>query len=161
MDSSWHVDARIYEEDLSSIKEGQEAEVDLLFKTPLHMKAKIQGIGSWDPKSRTTRVRVNLEKALNQTSLGKEVHLVIMIHLGGALSVPKAAVFDTGNRQIVFIAHSDGNFEPREIKVGARSEEFYEVKSGLSAGDLVVTSGNFLIDSESRLKGSLQSIANK
>jgi Cu(I)/Ag(I) efflux system membrane fusion protein len=75
--------------------------------------------------------------------------------LGEKLTVPEDAIMDTGERQMAFLAHPEGHFEPREVKVGARSGGYYEVLSGLEEGDVVVTSANFLIDAESRLKSAI------
>jgi len=69
--------------------------------------------------------------------------------------VPDSAVLQTGTRSVVFVVKGDGTFEPREVSVGTKSEQVYEVRSGLKAGEKVVTQANFLIDSESRLKAAL------
>jgi Cu(I)/Ag(I) efflux system membrane fusion protein len=79
----------------------------------------------------------------------------IKIHLGQKLVVPEGAVIDTGLRQIVIIDKGDGYFEPREVKVGAKVENYYEAIKGLKAGERVVTSANFLIDSESKFKEAI------
>jgi hypothetical protein len=68
-------------------------------------------------------------------------------------------VLKPGDRQIVFLDRGDGRLEPREIETGARVEGGYAVLSGLAEGDRVVTSANFLIDSESSLKAALSSMA--
>jgi len=70
--------------------------------------------------------------------------------------VPVEAVMRTGERDLVFVAQGDGHFEPRHVQVGAKTDEYYEFKAGLSAGERIAVSGNFLIDSESRLQGALQ-----
>ncbi|MFQ5663971.1 MAG: efflux RND transporter periplasmic adaptor subunit, partial [Terriglobia bacterium] len=75
----------------------------------------------------------------------------IKIDYGVKTLVPTEAVLDSGMRQIVFVAKPGGFFEPREIRVGARLENQYIVLGGLKPGETIVTSGNFLIDSESRL----------
>ena len=72
------------------------------------------------------------------------------------LTVPVEAVMPAGEENLVFVSHGEGYFEPRDVKLGAKTENFYEVKSGLTAGERVAVSGNFLIDSESRLQGALQ-----
>jgi Cu(I)/Ag(I) efflux system membrane fusion protein len=69
--------------------------------------------------------------------------------------VPDSAVLQTGTRSVVFVVKGDGTFEPREVSVGTKTEQVYEVRSGLKAGEKVVTQANFLIDSESRLKAAL------
>src|SRR5262249_50191055 len=78
----------------------------------------------------------------------------LRVPLGERLVVPKTAVLDSGRRQIVFVGSGNGHLSPRDIKVGERADDYVEVKEGLSAGDRVVTSANFLVDSESQLQGS-------
>jgi Cu(I)/Ag(I) efflux system membrane fusion protein len=73
-----------------------------------------------------------------------------------AVTVPDSAVIDTGTRQVVFVERGDGRFEPRDIKVGAQGDGYYQIISGVKAGEKVVTSANFLIDSESSFRAALQ-----
>jgi Cu(I)/Ag(I) efflux system membrane fusion protein len=68
-----------------------------------------------------------------------------------ALSVPRSALIQTGERQIAFVEQSPGAYAPREVVTGAAGKDYVEVLSGLSEGETVVTSANFLIDSESRI----------
>ena len=75
---------------------------------------------------------------------------------GDSLTISTAAVVPTGNKYIVFVDHGGGKLEPREIEVGAHLGDYYEVVSGLNAGDRIVTSANFLIDAESRIQGVLK-----
>jgi len=77
----------------------------------------------------------------------------IKIDLGRRLTVPDDAVIDTGIRQIVYVDKGDGNFEPREVMLGARIERFREVIRGLKAGEKVAGSAAFLVDSEAQLRG--------
>ncbi|MDP2912491.1 MAG: efflux transporter periplasmic adaptor subunit, partial [Candidatus Omnitrophota bacterium] len=74
--------------------------------------------------------------------------------IGEKLAVPESAVLDTGLRKIVYLSKAGDVLESREIKTGQKAEGYYEILEGLSEGDVVVTSGNFLIDSESRLKSA-------
>jgi len=78
------------------------------------------------------------------------------IPTGESLTIPTAAVVPTGNKFIVFVDHGAGKLEPRQIEVGIHSGDYYEVVSGLNEGDRVVSSANFLIDSESRIQGVLK-----
>jgi len=78
------------------------------------------------------------------------------IPAGESLTISTGAVVPTGNKFIVFVDHGDGKLEPRPIEVGVRSGDYYEVVSGLNEGDRVVSSANFLIDSESRIQGVLK-----
>ena len=70
--------------------------------------------------------------------------------------VPAEAVVDTGEMHYLFVAKDGGHFEPRLVKVGARAKDHVEILSGVSDGETVVTTGNFLIDSESRLRAAIE-----
>jgi Cu(I)/Ag(I) efflux system membrane fusion protein len=83
----------------------------------------------------------------------------IKVHLGQKVAVPEGAIIDTGVRQMAIIDKGNGYFEPREVKVGAKVDNYYEVIKGLKAGERVVTSANFLIDSESKLKEAMAGMA--
>jgi membrane fusion protein, copper/silver efflux system len=72
------------------------------------------------------------------------------------LAVAESAVLDSGTRQAVLIDKGDGRFEPRDVKLGHRGGGYVEVRDGISEGDLVVVSANFLIDAESNLKAALK-----
>jgi len=74
---------------------------------------------------------------------------------GQVVTVPTSAVIDSGTRQIVLIAHGEGRFEPRDVKLGGRSESHIEVMDGVKAGEKVVVAANFLIDAESNLKAAV------
>jgi Cu(I)/Ag(I) efflux system membrane fusion protein len=86
------------------------------------------------------------------------VNVELTVNLGTRLVVPKEAVIESGQKQLVFIHHGGGRLEPRLIKSGVKGEEYLEVTEGLGEGDHVVTSANFLIDSESRLKAAVESM---
>jgi Cu(I)/Ag(I) efflux system membrane fusion protein len=79
-----------------------------------------------------------------------DVHLTIA--LPAAIAVPADAILDAGLRKRVFVERADGAFEPREVETGWRFGNRVEIVSGLSAGDRVVVSGTFLLDSESRMR---------
>jgi Cu(I)/Ag(I) efflux system membrane fusion protein len=78
-----------------------------------------------------------------------------MVDLGDVLAVPAEAVFTTGEQQIVFVDQGQGIFEPRDVTLGGRADGDVEIRAGVTEGERVVISGNFLIDSESRMKGAL------
>jgi Heavy metal binding domain len=82
------------------------------------------------------------------------VDAVIEVDLGSRLAIPADAVIHTGTRTVVYTPTSPDTFEPREIELGVKSENFYEVVSGLKEGDEVVAAGTFLLDSESRLRAA-------
>lgn len=105
-----------------------------------------------DPETKTTRVRVHLDEGWRRLKPDMSANVHIKISLGASLAVPAEAVMDTGTRKVVFVDKGDGIIEPRQVVLGEKADRDYEVRSGLQEGERVVTSGNFLIDSESRLK---------
>jgi len=86
------------------------------------------------------------------------VNFKLNIPLGRRLALPADAVLDTGTLQYVFVVKGQGYFEPRQVKVGSRTDDTVSIESGLKPGDQVVTSANFILDSESRLKGAFASM---
>jgi Cu(I)/Ag(I) efflux system membrane fusion protein len=72
------------------------------------------------------------------------------------LTVPESAVLDTGTRQAIFVDKGQGRFEPRDVKLGHRGGGYVEIRQGVSDGESIVVSANFLIDAESNLKAALK-----
>ena len=108
-----------------------------------------------DATTRTVRVRLEVPNPDALLRPGTYASVSIAIDLGEQLVVDDEAVLDTGTRQIVFVDLGEGRLEPREVTIGARSDGGAVVRTGLAVGERVVTSGNFLIDSESRLRAAL------
>jgi Cu(I)/Ag(I) efflux system membrane fusion protein len=107
-----------------------------------------------DSATRTNQVRVEVANPDNKLKPEMFVSAKIKIDLGEKLAVPESAVLDTGLRKIVYLLKGDSELESAEVALGQKAEGYYEVLGGLEEGDLVVTSGNFLVDSESKLKSS-------
>ena len=108
-------------------------------------------------ETRTVRVRVEL--ANPDGALLPDMYVDAEIASGNpepVLAVPDSAVLDTGSRQSVFIDKGQGRFEPRDVKLGYRGNGYVEVREGVSNGEPVVVSANFLIDAESNLKAALE-----
>lgn len=149
--------AQVYQYELPFIHVGDEVEVtDPSFSREV-FKGKIKAIDLMvDQMTRTTRVRILIEHHNGKLRPDMYVDVNIYVNLGDTLTVPQEAVFDTGPQKIVFVDRGEGTLEPRDVVLGARTEGFYEIKEGLKEGEKVVTSGNFLIDSESRLKAALE-----
>jgi Cu(I)/Ag(I) efflux system membrane fusion protein len=108
-------------------------------------------------ETRTTRVRIELPNP--DGTLLPDMYAEVEIATGSTnptIAVPENAVIYTGTRQLVILDKGEGRFEPREVKIGVRGGGFVEVRKGVSTGDKVVTSANFLIDAESNLKAALQ-----
>jgi Cu(I)/Ag(I) efflux system membrane fusion protein len=108
-----------------------------------------------DTATRTSRIRIQLPKYRSELSVNMFVNVDIPVELDTALVIPREAVMDTGIRKIVFVQQDDQSFEPREIKTGFEGDQMIVVKSGLKEGEKIVSSGNFLLDSESRLQASV------
>jgi RND family efflux transporter MFP subunit len=105
-----------------------------------------------DPATRTLKVRI--EVANPGYALKPDMYGEVEFQTGGArrLVVPQSAVLNSGDHQTVFVDRGNGSFEPRAVKIGEQMDDRIEILSGLKAGERIVTSGNFLMDSESRLK---------
>jgi Cu(I)/Ag(I) efflux system membrane fusion protein len=115
------------------------------------------------PETRTVSVRIELPNPDDQLKPGMYADVVFRSDGGDdpATAVRDSAVIDSGTRQVVLVAKGEGRFEPRAVKLGRRGDGYVEVKEGLSPGEEVVTSANFLIDAESNLKAALQGFGQK
>lgn len=147
--------ADIYEFEAADIKLGQPATVTISSYPGREFKGKITYIfPQVDNATRTLKVRVELANknfALKPDMYGD---VTLNINYGNRLAVPQEAVMDSGAEQLVYVSLGDGYFEPRKVQLGAKVDNKYVVIAGLKAGERVVTSGNFLIDSESKLKSA-------
>jgi len=112
-----------------------------------------------DMATRTARVRVVLQNPDPPLSPGMFVKVSFKSPMGEQLIIPASGVLQSGTRQIAFVNRGDGYLEPREIQLGNRVGDDFVVLKGLRAGEQIVTSANFLIDSESQLQASLGSYA--
>lgn len=110
-----------------------------------------------DPVTRTVRVRLIFRNPGVALKPGMYVNVDISVPLGKQLVIPASAVLQSGSRAVAFIDHGDGNLEPREIQTGPQVEDSITVVKGLQSGDRVVSSANFLVDSEAQLQAALGS----
>ena len=144
----------IYEYELPYVKTGQDVTIDLPGNRTF--EGTVKSIDTViDPMTRSARLHVKIKDAaegLNPLSFG---NARIKIDLGEKLLVPKSAVISTGERNIAFVVYEGTLFMPMDVKLGAELTNDYIVEEGLSEGDTVVTSANFLIDSESKLKAAI------
>jgi RND family efflux transporter MFP subunit len=106
----------------------------------------------FDPATRTLRVRLEADNPGFVLRPDMFVDVEMPVERGPALTVPKEAVLDSGTRRVVYVAKGDGVFEPRKVETGFREGDRVEIISGLTEGERGVTSGNFLLDSESRMR---------
>lgn len=155
MERVW-VLADIYEYEIPHVRVGQRAVMTLSYLPGRTFEGRVTLV--YPVLSEQTRtVKVRLEFANHDLMLKPEMFadVALEVDLGERLVVPESAVISTGDRDVVFVARGEGLFEPRQVKVGARLSDTVEVLDGLADGEEVVASGNFLIDSESRLKSAL------
>jgi membrane fusion protein, copper/silver efflux system len=152
--------ADIYEYELPFIRLGQQASVQVTYIPGEVFTGKIIYIyPSLNPETRTAKVRLELLNSHGKFKPEMYANVEIKVRLGQKLTVPEGAIIDTGVRQLAIIDKGNGYFEPKEVKVTRGTEDYYEVISGLKAGERVVTSANFLVDSESNLKEALGGMA--
>jgi membrane fusion protein, copper/silver efflux system len=152
--SIWVV-ADIYEFEAAEIKLGQTALVTLTYFPGRRFRGKVTYIyPQLDNTTRTLKVRVEVSNPGFVLKPDMYANVELMVNYGRHVVVPQEAVLDSGAEQQVFVAREGGYFEPRRVEIGAKVDTDVIVLSGLKAGEMVVTSANFLIDSESKLKSA-------
>ncbi|MDP3143036.1 MAG: efflux RND transporter periplasmic adaptor subunit [Candidatus Omnitrophota bacterium] len=146
----------IYEYEVGLIKEGLPIEVEAVAYPGEIFAGEIVSLTPvLETMTRSIKARATVRNSENKLKPEMFVDVKIKIDLGEKLAIPEEAVMDTGERKVIFVAQPDGHFLSREVKVGQKAEGYYEVLEGLSEGEVVVTSGNFFIDAESKLKSAL------
>ncbi len=151
LDKVW-VEADVYEADLANVHVGQSATVTLDYLPGRSYEAKVGYIyPSLDPMTRTGRVRVELANKGLELRPGMYASVGLTGDSQQRIQVPASAVVYTGPRRLVFVDLGGGRFRPQEVSLGAESNGMYEVRSGLASGDVVATSGLFLIAAEARI----------
>jgi len=144
--------ADLYAAELPLVRRGDAADISLPSAGGRHLAGRVDFLyPTVNAETRTARVRIVVNNPSGEIRPG--MYATVGIHGASreALAVPRTAVIDTGRRSIAFVETSPGRFEPRELTVGERTPDFVEVRAGLRAGERVVTSADFLIDSESRI----------
>jgi len=145
--------ANIYESDVQYIKEGQNVEITSSSYPNETFKAKINFVDPvFDPSSRTLEVRIDVANGNYKLKPDMYVKVKINTFFGQNLAVPTNAVIRTGDKDIVYVEKEEGVYEPRRVKIGYEQDGYYEILSGLKEGEVVVSSGGFLIDSESQIQ---------
>ncbi|HYV29498.1 MAG TPA: efflux RND transporter periplasmic adaptor subunit, partial [Candidatus Binatia bacterium] len=150
----------IYEYELPLVRLGQRVEVDLPYESA---SAPIRGAVTYvypylNPTTRTAQIRMEFTNQGYRLKPDMFVNVKLRVNQGRQLTVPEDAVLDTGTQQYVFVDKGEGYFEPRLIRVGAQAGGYYGIKEGLKEGEKVATAANFILDSESRLKGAFEAM---
>jgi len=157
------VQSQIYEQDLGLLKLGQEAEVSLSYLPDRKFRGRITYIyPTVDEKTRTARVRMEFHNPGLFLKPGMFATVELHAELDpDAILIPDTAVLRSGDKNTVFVALENGKFEPRLVTLGPRGDnDQYQILSGLKEGERVVTSGQFLLDSESQLREAIQKMLN-
>ncbi|HTM87639.1 MAG TPA: efflux RND transporter periplasmic adaptor subunit [Terriglobales bacterium] len=148
--------ADIYQYELPYVRVGQRAEVQLSYYPGKTYTGRVSYIYPiLDAQTRTAKVRVDLPNPGFKLKPEMFADVQLQVNYGKQLVVPQEAVLDSGERQTVFVAAGDGHFVPRAVKIGPQVEGKDVILSGLQPGEVIVSSGNFLIDSESQLKDAM------
>jgi Cu(I)/Ag(I) efflux system membrane fusion protein len=146
--------ADIFEYELPFVKIAQPAIITLSYFPGRQFSSQIDYIyPTVSADTRTAKIRLTLPNPGGQLKPQMFTNVEIRINLGKKLVIPESAVIDTGTSQVVYVEKGEGAFEPREVELGLRADGAVEVLRGIKVGEKVVSSANFLIDSEAQLKG--------
>lgn len=148
--------AEVFVQDSAVVKKGDPVDIRIPSIPDASIRAAINDISPVvDPSTQTLRLRILARSEQGLLKPGMWVDVFIRTGLGERLAVPQEAVLYTGDTTLVFVDKGEGRFEHRPVVLGPRAEGYYTVEKGLHEGESVVTSANFLIDSESRLQAAL------
>jgi Cu(I)/Ag(I) efflux system membrane fusion protein len=155
------VNAEVYEQDVARIHVGQKARLELASFPGESHAGKVQFIYPvLDPGSRTLKLRLEFKNRSDRNGprLRPGMYGTVFLDLPPTtgLTVPAEAVVDTGESHTLFVAKDGGHFEPRAVQIGARVKDRVAILAGVSEGETIVTTGNFLVDSESRLRAAIE-----
>lgn len=153
------LELRVFERDLPYVHVGSSVDATLDALRGRHLESEVIFVHPHlDPVTRTALVRTRLDNSTHELRQGMyatgEIHVEVAPR---ALLVPREAVIDTGDRKIAFVVRGKGRFEPRLVELGAvGANGVVQVENGLAPGEVVVTSGQFLLDAESRIREAVQ-----
>jgi multidrug efflux pump subunit AcrA (membrane-fusion protein) len=148
--------ADIYESEIPYVQLGQKMQLTLSYSPGKTYTGTISYIyPTVDPQTRTVKVRMQVPNPGFALKPQMFADAQLRVDYGTKVLVPREAILDSGTEQVIYILHDGGVFEPRKVTLGPAFEKKVAVLTGLKAGETIVTSGNFLVDSESRLKGSM------
>jgi Cu(I)/Ag(I) efflux system membrane fusion protein len=161
LSSVWVV-ADVFEQDLGALRVGQQAKIGINAYAGTAFTGKVDFIyPTVSNDTRTGKVRIVIANPDGRLKTGMYANVSLDAALGDrpVPAVPESAVIDSGTRQSVLVDRGEGRFEPREVKLGAHADGYYEIREGLAPDERVVTSANFLIDAESNLRAAFKAFA--
>ncbi len=149
--------ADLYEDEASLVKTGQTAVLTAPAFPGRTFLGTVRAVDTVvNSETRTLRARIDVPNPTGELKPDMYFQASIQARLGRHLAIPSTAVMDSGSRHLVFLQTQPGHYSPRDVVAGLSADPWMEVVSGLKEGDVVVTSANFLIDSESKIKGTIQ-----
>jgi membrane fusion protein, copper/silver efflux system len=152
---------QIFEYEARTVNIGDQAEIEFPYgQATRRLTGRVTFIyPDINPETRRARVRIEFRNPGLEFKPESYVTVILRRTAGERLALPKEALLDSGAKRYTILAHPNGFFEPREIEVGEPVDQFYPVVKGLTAGDRVVTSAQFLIDSETNLQAAMQAMS--
>jgi Cu(I)/Ag(I) efflux system membrane fusion protein len=151
------IDAEVFEADLELVRAGMQATITLPYLPGRAYPATVEYVYPYlQGDSRTGRIRLSLDNPDGVLKPDMYAEVSLQADLGHRLTVPEEAIIVAGDSRVVFVDLGGGRLNPVRIKTGRRAQGYVEVLDGLSLGDTVVTSGNFLIAAETRLKTGIE-----
>jgi len=153
------IDVQLRETDATAVQTGTAADIEVTGLSGHPLKGRVAYVyPTLDSTSRAIRARIAVSSADNLLKPGMFATVQLITPTRSALTVPNSAVLRTGERNVVFVDMGGGTLIPREVELGAVTSEFTEVLAGLEPGQRVVTSAQFLLDSESNLAEVMRSM---
>src|SRR6266481_7662949 len=147
--------AAVFQNQISQVKVGDPVAVTVDSYPGKHFDGRVDFIWeALDPMTRTAKVRCSFANPEGLLKIGMYVAVAITPRFGRGLVIPDSGVFRTGEHNVVFIDRGDGYLTPTEVELGAHLAQSFQVLKGLSAGQRIVSSANFLVDSESQLQAA-------
>jgi YHS domain-containing protein len=146
------VEVDLYDSEAKHIQPGMEVRISLPKQNEQFAATVSEVLPRFDAVSRSLKVRLEMDNPASLFRPDMFVDVQFLIPLPESITVPSSAVIDSGKRKTVYVVVGEGVFEPREVATGWQTSDRIEVVEGLQPGEKIVVSGNFLIDSESRMK---------
>jgi Cu(I)/Ag(I) efflux system membrane fusion protein len=150
--------AEFFEDELAMLAKGQKVRVTTKAYPGESFEGELSVINPFQAEmKRTTKARIDIPNADFKLRPGMYVNIEVAMEMGEGLTIPVSAVMPTGTRTLVFVDKGEGKLEPRQVQLGRKYAELYEVLEGVEEGERVVASANFLIDAESKVQGAVKS----
>ena len=155
-DLSWvWVNAQVFQNDVGRVRPGEAVTITVDAYPGKSLNARVEQIlPQVDMATRTVQVRLTVQNPGTRLKPGMFVNVALKSAAGQQLTIPASAVFQTGTRQLVFVDDGNGTFTPKDVVLGTTTETDVAVLSGLAPHQRIVTSANFLLDSESQLEAA-------